>query len=71
MKARLACQDEGVTSPPSSVKAVTRALVEKLSSLESMEQIEVELSSTQPLVAKYARASTGEVLAEIRGSEDI
>ena len=70
MKVRLACQDEGITDPPPSVKEVTRALVRKLSQLESAEAIRIDVLSSQPLVARYVRTATGEALAEISGDQD-
>jgi hypothetical protein len=70
MKVRLACQDEGITDPPSAVEEVTQALVQKLSQLESSEAIEIEVLSSRPLVARYVRSATGEALAELSGAQD-
>lgn len=70
MKVRLACQDEGITDPPSAVKEVTRDLVHKLSLLESAEAIKIDVLSSQPLVARYVRVATGEELAELGGDQD-
>lgn len=63
MKVRLGMQCEGVTNPRSAVKAATLELVEKLSKIDSNEEIEVSFSETS--AAKYVRVLTGEVLAEI------
>jgi len=70
MKVRLACEDEGITDPPSAVKEVTRALVHKLSQLESAEEIKIDVLLSQPLVARYVRAATGEALAELSTDQD-
>jgi hypothetical protein len=45
------------------VKLATKALVEKLATIDSSESIEVNFGSAS--IAKYIRSSTGEVLAEI------
>ena len=63
MKVRLGMQDEGVTNPRPAVKAATQELVDKLSSIDSNEEIEVSFSESS--AAKYTRILTGEVLAEI------
>jgi len=63
MRVRLEMQREGITNPPDNVKAATRALVEKLSGIDASEEIEVTYAGN--LLARYIRASTGEVLAEI------
>jgi hypothetical protein len=56
-------QHQGITDPPTGVKAATRALVEKLSTMDPGEEIAVFYAGS--LLARYIRASTGEVLAEI------
>lgn len=63
MKVRLKMQEEGITDPSSSVKSATIALVQKLSAIDPSEDIEVTFGELS--IAKYIRASTGEVLAEI------
>jgi len=63
MKYRLQMQNEGITNPPSSVKAATEVLVEKLASIDATESIEVSFGNGTKV--KYIRSSTGEVLAEI------
>lgn len=67
MRVRLACQDEGVTNPPAAIKEATRALVERLSTFESYESIQVVVLSSDPVVARYVHTASGDVLAEIRG----
>lgn len=63
MKVRLGMQGDGVTNPRSAVKTATRELVEKLSKIDSNEEVEVSFSEAS--AAKYVRVLTGEILAEI------
>jgi len=63
MKVRLKMQEDGLTNLSDSVKFATKALVEKLATIDSSESIEVNFGRAS--IAKYIRSSTGEVLAEI------
>jgi len=63
MRVRLKMQREGTTNPAAGVKADTRALVEKLSEIDSAEEIQTLHGGR--LLARYVRVSTGDVLAEI------
>jgi len=63
MTIRLGMQEDGVTNPSASIKAVTKTLVEKLTPLNPKEKIDVILGGGGS--AKYILVSTGEVLAEI------
>ena len=65
MKARLDMQRDGITDPPASVRAATQALVEKLSVIDPEETIHFHIERDRPLLAKYIRASTGELFAEL------
>ena len=65
MKVRLGMQRDGITDPPPPVKAATQALVEKLSVIDPEETIHVHIERDRPLLVKYIRASTGELLAEL------
>ncbi|MDO8652996.1 MAG: hypothetical protein Q7R66_12480 [Undibacterium sp.] len=67
MNVRLKMQEEGITSPPQSIKDVTRQLVSELKALVPEEVIDVVVVSEAPLHARYIRAKTGQVLAEIHG----
>jgi hypothetical protein len=64
MKVRESMQDDGITHPHPAVRAATRQLVSRLRSIEPEERIEVSCE-LNPLHARYIRALTGEVLAEI------
>ncbi len=61
-------QDECITHPHPAVRAATRQLVSRLSVIEPEERIEVSCE-VNPLHARYIRALTGEVLAEIQIDE--
>ena len=65
MTARLKMQDEGIASPLQSVKDATRQLVSQLALLAPEEEIDIVVVEKQPLHARYVRAKTGQVLAEI------
>jgi len=69
MSIRLSMIDDGVTNPHPAVTAATRLLVDRLSALPADEGIQVA-SFESPLLARYIRASTGDVLAEIRLPND-
>jgi hypothetical protein len=68
MKVRESLQDDGITPPHPAVRAATRQLVSRLSVIEPEERIEVSCE-VNPLHARYIRALTGEVLAEIQIDE--
>ena len=63
IKLRLEMQQEGITNPAIQVKEATQRLVDKLSELDSAEEIRV-ICGDGSLVS-YVRHLTGEVLAEI------
>ncbi len=63
MMVRLKMQNDGTTNPSDSAKAATRNLVERLSCINPSEDITIICS--KPVLAKYVRTSTGEVLAEL------
>jgi hypothetical protein len=67
MTTRLGMQQDGVTNPSDSVKKATRDLVEKLTPLNRKEKI--KLVAGAGIEAQYVRASTGEVLAEIKDED--
>lgn len=67
MNVRLKMQMEGTTDPSDSVKAATRSLVEKLSSINPSEDIKIHNKTSS--LFEYIRSSTGEVLAEINLDE--
>ena len=63
MSARLGIQEKVVTDPSVSVKDATKSLVMKLSKIDASENIRIIIEEGN--LAKYIRASNGEVLAEI------
>ncbi len=63
IRLRLNMQKNGTVNPSDQVKQATKVLVEKLSKLDSKEQIST-ICGVNSLV-KYERLLTGEVLAEI------
>lgn len=67
MTVRLEMQRRGITNPPAAVKKATELLVAKLAAIDPSEGIET--SSAPGILARYVRARTGEVLAEIPDPE--
>jgi len=65
LSVRESMQDDDITHPHPAVRAATRQLVSRLSVIEPEEHIEVSCE-VNPLHARYVRALTGEVLAEIQ-----
>ena len=65
MTVRLKMQDEGITSPVQSVRDATRQLVCQLALLAPEEEIDIVVVEKEPLLARYVRAKTGQVLAVI------
>jgi hypothetical protein len=59
---RMAMQEDGTTKPSEVGRKLTRLLVEKLSQLDSTDEIEIE---SDDHLAKFIRAATGETIAEI------
>lgn len=68
MSLRLKMQEDGLTNPPMLVKVATKSLVGKLSNLAGQEKIEISI--VDDVFAKFIRATTGEVLAEINMDEN-
>jgi hypothetical protein len=69
MMIRQSCQQDGITNPPESVKYATNQLVEKLQEIEESE--EISTVSKSPLIVRYIRVKTGEVLTEIYEEKNI
>lgn len=69
MSLRLSMIRSGMTRPLPVVAAATELLVERLSALAADEEILV-VCTKDPLFAQYIRSSTGEMLAEIRLSNE-
>ena len=63
---RMGMQEHGTTHPSQYGRNLARLLVEKLSQLDSSEEIEIVTSENGKLPAKFVRAVTGEVLAEVQ-----
>ena len=63
---RIGMQEEGTTLPSQYGRNLTRLLVEKLSQLDSSEEIEIVTSENGELPAKFVRVATEEVLAEVQ-----
>ncbi|MFZ6816603.1 hypothetical protein ACO0K3_19195 [Undibacterium sp. Rencai35W] len=68
MDLRLKMQKSGLTNPPSSIKAITQSLVDKLSALPVDEEIEILVLEKR--IGRYIRSSTNEILAEIHFDEN-
>jgi hypothetical protein len=65
MTVRLKMQELGVKCPAQSVKDATRQLVAQLGHLAPEEAVDVVVVQSDPLQARYIRAKTGQVLAEL------
>ena len=59
-KLRMAMQEAGKTKPSEAAMRLTKVLVEKLSQLDSTEEIEIDTNEQLP---KFIRVATGETLA--------
>ena len=67
-KTRKSMQDDGVTNPSDEIKLFTSTLVERLSTLEENE--EIDLVEVRKNVQQFVIARTGEVLGEIDSNEN-
>ena len=63
MSRRLKMQSEGTTNPPILIKKYTKQLVEKLSLIDSEEDIDI--INNEFMSAQIIRISTGELIAEV------
>jgi hypothetical protein len=61
-----AMHEDGVTHPSEYGRNLIRLLVEKLSQLDSSEEIDIVTAENGGLPAKFVRVATGEVLAEVQ-----
>ena len=57
--------EDGTTRPDIVAVNLFRTLVDRLQELDSDEEIEINVVSSEPLFAQYIRSKTGEILAEI------
>jgi hypothetical protein len=69
MTVRQGMQVRGITHPHPSVVNATNELVERLTSLDPTEAINVVVVAENPVQVQYIRAKTGELLAEIRAEQ--
>jgi hypothetical protein len=58
---RMAMQEDGTTKPSEAGRQLTKLLVEKLSQIDSTEQIEI--NNNDENLAKFIRVATGETIA--------
>jgi hypothetical protein len=61
-KLRMAMQEAGTTKPSEAARQLTKLLVEKLSQIDSAEEIEID---TNEHLAKFMRVTKGETLASL------
>jgi hypothetical protein len=65
MELRLQMQREGIINPVESVRAGTAALVKLLLAMDPSEKVDIRSSEGEVFVARYVRATSGELLAEL------
>ena len=58
---RMGMQEDGITNPPSQIKAFTKTLVQKLSEIDGAERIEIKIDGKE---SRFILKSTGELLAK-------
>lgn len=63
-------QIKGITHPHPAVVTATKELIEKLTKLDPTESIDVVVVAEDPVHAQYKRTKTGELLAEIRMTDE-
>ncbi len=61
-KIKMGMQEDGITKPSDAGRQLTKLLVEKLSQLDSTEEIEI---ATNENLVKFRRVATGETLASL------
>ena len=59
---KMGMQEDGITKPSEAGRQLTKLLVEKLSQLDSTEEIEI---ATHEHLVKFTRVATGETLASL------